>query len=431
MVSSKCVCLAIVVLLSTTIYAQQTIYFKTDHIYAGPNGKEIATMSPLPSDQTAPGNPTLNTPTVNPTSVSLTWSSVTDTGGSGLAGYKIYRQRGSGASLPVGTVTGTSFTDQPLQPSTAYTYKIVAFDNAQNHSSGSNSANATTSAMGSDTTAPTVPPGASGKALAWNKLRVDWQRSIDNGGSGIAGYKVYRGGSLISGAGPITNLYYEDTTVAGNTTYSYTIKAIDNATNASADTPAVQVTTPREVIFSDNFDRADGGLGSNWVTGSQTPPGFTTSTWSILANQAAAFGSAGVNGWSLAWANPTVTDFRATVTMTGSNTMAVPFWGDNGQARYVAVNGASGYMTLYYCANGTTELGSCNTVAAYSGSSPNATFSVEAVSSSRLIKVYQGGVLRITYTETNTSRPNSGRVGILAWIYGANAIYADNFLLER
>ena len=380
-------------------------------------------MTPLPSDQTAPGNPTLNTPTVTATSVSLTWSSVTDTGGSGLAGYKVYRQRGTGASLPVGTVTGTSFTDQPLQPSTGYTYKIVAFDNAQNHSSGSNSVNATTTAMGSDTTAPTVPPAASGSALAWNRVRISWQSSIDNGGSGVAGYKVYKAGNLISGASPITNLFFEDTTVVASTAYSYTVKAIDNATNASADTPAVQVTTPREIVFSDNFDRPTGAA-FNWS--------YNFYQWDILNTQA----RFGTLYWGNALTGHSMGNFRATVTINASPfSTGVHFWGpDNFSAKYrVFYNG--GYLSLVYYD------GSESSSALYSGVTlayslvgllqTPATLVVDATSSTRNIKAYWNGTLVINFTETDTSRPNSGLVGITAWSNQYANAMVDNFLLEK
>src|SRR5439155_10072754 len=121
---------------------------KKDHIYFGPGGKEIAVVMPQPSDQTAPTVPSsLTTSSQTSNSVQLNWSASTDSGGAGLAGYKIYRQRGSGARLPVGTVGSSTltFTDRPLQSGgTSYTYTIVAFDNAQNHSTASNAVTITT-----------------------------------------------------------------------------------------------------------------------------------------------------------------------------------------------------------------------------------------------------------------------------------------------
>src|SRR5436853_4273249 len=123
-------CLLLLLFITTSIGAQQTIFFKKDHIYAGPSGKEIAVVMPLPSDQIAPTAPSgLSWSTLTATSVQLSWTGSSDTGGSGLSGYKVYRQQGSGVAIPVGTVgTGTlTFRDQPLQPLTSYTYTLVAF----------------------------------------------------------------------------------------------------------------------------------------------------------------------------------------------------------------------------------------------------------------------------------------------------------------
>ena|SRR5437899_690819 len=143
----SCVIL-LIVLAASLANAQQTIFWKKDHVYFGPGGKEMAVVTPAPTDQTAPTTPSgLSSSNLTSTSVQLNWSASTDSGGSGLAGYKIYRQRGTGARLPVGTVGSSTltFTDRPLQSGgTSYTYTIVAFDNAQNHSTASNAVTITT-----------------------------------------------------------------------------------------------------------------------------------------------------------------------------------------------------------------------------------------------------------------------------------------------
>src|SRR5882724_7174674 len=136
------VSLAVWLIWATAFEAQQTIYFKKDHIY-DTSGRELATATPLPSDQTAPSAPSsLAYSALNPRSVQLSWSASTDnSGGSGLAGYKIYR-----GPIPVGTVgpTTLAFTDDSLQPGTQYSYTAIALDNAQNHSAPSNSVTFTT-----------------------------------------------------------------------------------------------------------------------------------------------------------------------------------------------------------------------------------------------------------------------------------------------
>src|SRR5437899_2429437 len=121
---SRCVLVAgpmMVVLAAIT--AGQSVYFKKDYI-TDDAGRVIATATPLPADQTAPSTPgSLNRSNLTYTSVTLQWTGSTDTGGSGLAGYKIYR-----GNLPVAAVTGTSFVDNDLQPNASYTYRVVAFD---------------------------------------------------------------------------------------------------------------------------------------------------------------------------------------------------------------------------------------------------------------------------------------------------------------
>ena len=88
-----CAVLVTVVVTSSAI-AQTTIYWKKDHIYAGPGGKEIAIVTPPPSETTAPTAPSsLTYSNLTSTSIHLSWGESTDSGGSGLAGYKIYRKR--------------------------------------------------------------------------------------------------------------------------------------------------------------------------------------------------------------------------------------------------------------------------------------------------------------------------------------------------
>lgn len=226
---------------------QTTIYWSKDHIYAGPGGGELATVTPAPSDTSAPTAPSsLSVTSTTATTVALSWTGSTDSGGSSLAGYKIYRQKGSGANLPVGTVNSstTAFTDQPLEPGQSYFYTIVAFDNAQNHSSASGSVNPTTSAVSTDTTAPSVPLALTGRALSSTSVQLNWLAATDAGGSGIGGYQVFRNGSALSSWLSATTLSYQDTTASTSTTYTYTVKAKDNQSNVGSASSGVNVTTP-------------------------------------------------------------------------------------------------------------------------------------------------------------------------------------------
>ena len=77
--------------------------------------------------------------TITETSVALTWTASTDTGGSGLAGYDVYRGTTRSARRP-----RRRYTDSGLTAATAYQYTVRATDNAGNVSAASSALSVTT-----------------------------------------------------------------------------------------------------------------------------------------------------------------------------------------------------------------------------------------------------------------------------------------------
>ena len=69
-------------------------------------------------------------------------------------------------------------------------------------------------------------------------------RSTDTGGSGLAGYNVFRDGSFVQRVTARRRRRGSNTGLAASTTYSYQVSAIDDAGNQSAQSTAVGVTTP-------------------------------------------------------------------------------------------------------------------------------------------------------------------------------------------
>jgi fibronectin type 3 domain-containing protein len=173
------------------------------------------------------------------TNTTLRWHASTDTGGSGLRGYNVYR---NGSYLVQVLAPSTNLTDNTLTGSTTYSYAVSAVDNANNESAQSSSINVTTTAC-SDTTPPSVPTGLAGSATTCTNVNVHWNASTDTGGSGLKGYNLYRNGSLVTLVlAPTTS--YTDSGLSGGTTNSYKVSAIDNANNQSAQSSAISVTTP-------------------------------------------------------------------------------------------------------------------------------------------------------------------------------------------
>lgn len=89
----------------------------------------------------------------------------------------------------------------------------------------------------SDTVAPAIPTGLAVANTGTASVTLQWQASIDNaGGSGVAGYDVYRNGALV---GTTAALSYTDSALNAATSYTYAIRARDNAGNVSAQSPSV------------------------------------------------------------------------------------------------------------------------------------------------------------------------------------------------
>ena len=166
---------------------------------------------------TVPSNVTASS-TVS-TTVNVSWTASTDN--VAVTGYKVFRNGGQ-----IGTSATTSYADNTVSGSTAYSYKVSAYDVVTNNSGQSAAANVTTP----DTIAPTTPTGLTATPVSSTQVNLSWNAASDSGGSGLAGYRIYRNGSQINTSA--TNSY-SDTTASPATTYSYTVAAYDSATNVS------------------------------------------------------------------------------------------------------------------------------------------------------------------------------------------------------
>ena len=73
-------------------------------------------------------------------------------------------------------------------------------------------------------------------------MGLGWTAST---GPDVAGYRVYRNGSATPlNSSLVTTTSYTDSTVAGGTTYSYAVTAVNTSGVESARSAAVSVTTP-------------------------------------------------------------------------------------------------------------------------------------------------------------------------------------------
>jgi chitodextrinase len=90
-----------------------------------------------------------------------------------------------------------------------------------------------------DTQAPSAPANLVATAKSSSSIGLTWGASSDN--TGVTGYRVYRNGGLV--ASPTTTSW-TDTGLAAGTSYSYQVKAVDAALNASAPSNTASASTP-------------------------------------------------------------------------------------------------------------------------------------------------------------------------------------------
>jgi len=158
----------------------------------------------------------------------LSWSAATDTGGSGVRRYEVFRD---GASL--GFTSTTGFTDTGA-PDGGHAYTVVTEDGAGNRSAASP---ATTVIV--DTTPPSVPgtpqPAQADTGAAPS---LTWSPSTD-AGTGVAGYNVMRNGTQIA---TTQTASFTDTGLTASGSYSYTVSAYDALGTTSAPSAAAAVT---------------------------------------------------------------------------------------------------------------------------------------------------------------------------------------------
>ena len=121
----------------------------------------------------------------------------------------------------------------------SYSLKAVAVDNKG--AKGNSALVGISVDAASDTVAPAIPTGLAVANSGTASITLQWQASLDNaGGSGIAGYDVYRNGALVGAA---AGLSYTDSALGPATSYTYAIRARDNAGNVSAQSPSVVAST--------------------------------------------------------------------------------------------------------------------------------------------------------------------------------------------
>ncbi len=218
--------------------------------------------APVTADLTGPGTPGAFS-VVAATGVAridLSWTAPSDAGG-WVTGYQVFR---GGTALA--SATGTSWSDGGVAEATQYCYQVRAIDYSGNASSPTSELCATTA----DLTRPNPPTSVSATPNVY-AMAVAWSGASDN--VGVAKYQVYRGTSYL---GETASASWSEPNLTAETSYCYTVRAVDAAGNLSVDSGAACATTgPRPPSNPAWTSNADGTATITWVDNSNIETGYS------------------------------------------------------------------------------------------------------------------------------------------------------------
>lgn len=188
-------------------------------------------------DTTAPSAPAgVTAVALNSAQVRLTWNPSTDNaGGSGVNGYRVYR---NGATVPLAVAgAATTYVDSTTSAATTYTYTVTALDGANNESAKSVVASVKTM-VATDILAPTEPIRLRAGSITANSLNLEWEASTDD--TAVLGYHVYRNNVMVA---TVESASYTDSGLIPSAVYQYKAVAYDASANTSIESLVLTVKT--------------------------------------------------------------------------------------------------------------------------------------------------------------------------------------------
>jgi fibronectin type 3 domain-containing protein len=174
------------------------------------------------------------------TQINLSWTNNAST----QTAFKVERSPDNVTFTQIATTaaTVTVYSNSPLSPLTTYYYRVRA-TNGAGDSAYSNVASAATPA---DTTPPTAPMNLAATPYSSSQINLSWTASTDN--VGVAGYQIQRcqgsGCTTFAQVGTSTSVSFSDSGLLASTSYSYQVRAMDAANNASAFSNVATAVTP-------------------------------------------------------------------------------------------------------------------------------------------------------------------------------------------
>lgn len=192
---------------------------------------------------------------------------------------------------------------------------------------------------GGDVQPPTPPGSPNASAVEATAVTLGWSASTDN--VGVTGYRIYRDSALVATV-PGGATSHTDTGLTPETSYTYTVRAVDAAGNQSEPSAAVRVTTRPgsggggidtarwyQVVNTNSgkcLDAADGGTSNGTALQQWTcHAGNNNQLWQFQPTSGGNYRAVSRNNSALAW------DVAGGATATGDG-VAVQLWTYGGGA---------------------------------------------------------------------------------------------------
>jgi chitodextrinase len=198
------------------------------------NGTAVAYLTTASNaDTQRPTTPqTLSAANITKSTFTLNWTASTDN--VGVTGYEVYRN-----NARVSTVTGITYSATNLQAGTAYSYYVIALDQAGNKSNGSAVLTVTTA------TDPTTQPNSAPSDLqlvdtTLTSITISWAAPASQP-NGLSGYIVLYDGNEVP-----TDASTTQATISGlteSTTYEFTVVALSSTNVRSEESAPLSATT--------------------------------------------------------------------------------------------------------------------------------------------------------------------------------------------
>lgn len=210
---------------SFTVFARDEI----PNISAVSNTEIVNTLS-APDNESPQSVDDLSSTNTTVNSTVLNWTEPLDN--EGVVSYEVFQ-----GNLSLGFTGATTFNVSNLDPSSNYSFTVIAIDEAGNRSLSSNAENVLTL---DDNESPSPITDLDFQNTTTTSTRLFWSASNDN--VGVVDYNVFQDGQSIGFSGGAT--FMDVTNLSPNSSYTFTVVAQDAVPNTSDDSNSVTVNTP-------------------------------------------------------------------------------------------------------------------------------------------------------------------------------------------